>query len=145
MKAAYREAKRALLIDEVPIGAVIVRAGQIIARGHNKREKNNDPTAHAEIIAIKKAAKKLGSWRLTDCTIYVTIEPCAMCAGAIVLARIDTVIYGAPDPKGGALGSSFNLYEQSRLNHYPTVVHDILKEECSKIISEYFKTKRLQK
>ncbi len=145
MKSALRQAKKAALIDEVPIGCVIVKNGRIIAKGHNVRESHLDPTGHAEMIAIRQAARKLKSWRLNGCDLYVTIEPCSMCAGAIVLARIDKVIFGASDPKGGALGSSYNLYEQPKLNHYPSVISGVMNSECQTMISNYFKTKRNQK
>jgi tRNA(adenine34) deaminase len=145
MKLALAEARKAEQLDEVPIGAVIVSDGRVIARGHNKRETTNDPTGHAEIIALRKAAKKLGSWRMPNARIYVTIEPCSMCAGAIVWARLDEVVFGATDPKGGALGSSYNLYEQKNLNHYPKVTSGILSQECKAILSGYFKKKRDQK
>lgn len=145
MKSAIKEAKKASLFDEVPIGAVIVQDGKIIARGHNLRESTFDATAHAEIVAIRKANKLLKSWRLTGCTLYVTIEPCAMCAGAMSWARLDLVVFGAFDPKGGSLGSSFNLYEQSGLNHRPNVIHGILEEECGALMSDYFSNKRTNK
>lgn len=145
MKLALLEARKAELIDEVPIGAVVVIDGRVIARGHNKREATVDPTGHAEIIALRKAAKKLGSWRLPQAKIYVTIEPCSMCAGAIVWARLDEVVFGATDPKGGALGSSYNLYDQKNLNHYPKVTSGILAQECQAIVSNYFKKKRNKK
>ncbi len=142
MKLAYKEAQKCVEIDEVPVGAVIVQNQKVIARGHNLREHHNDPTSHAEIVALRKACRKLGSWRLENCEIYVTLEPCAMCAGAILWSRISRVIYGASDPKGGALGTSFNLYEQKGLNHYPLVKKRVLETECSNILKEYFKNKR---
>lgn len=142
MLLAIKEATKAKDIDEVPIGAVIVVNDKVIARGYNTREKSNDSTNHAEIIAIKKACKKLNNWRLIDATLYVTIEPCSMCAGAILQSRIKKVVYGAKDIKGGALGSSFNLFEQKNLNHHPTIIGGVLEEECSKIIKDYFKNKR---
>jgi tRNA(adenine34) deaminase len=144
IKLALKEAKKALLKDEVPIGCVIVKDNKIVSRGHNLRETKKNVTKHAEMVAIEKACKKLDSWRLVDCEIYVTLEPCAMCAGAIYQARISRVIFGADDPKGGALGGNFDLYKE-KLNHYPEVVKGILKEECSSIISNYFKTKRNNK
>jgi tRNA(adenine34) deaminase len=143
MELALKEAKKAAAIDEVPIGAVIVRDGKIIARGHNLREKTSDPTAHAEIVAIRKACKKAKSWRLEGSTIYVTVEPCAMCAGTILWSRIERVVYGAKDLKGGALGTTFDLYQVNNLNHYPDVTSGIMEEECSEIIKKYFKSKRI--
>lgn len=142
MNLALKEARKSMQKDEVPVGAVIVKDDKVIARGHNLRESHFDPTAHAEIVAIKKACKKFKSWRLENCKIYVTLEPCSMCAGAILWARIDEVIYGAQDNKGGALGTCFNLYEQKGLNHYPKVKKGVLSEECSQILKEFFKTKR---
>ena len=145
MKEALKEAKKAELIDEVPIGCVIVKDDKIIARGHNQRETNQSPIGHAEIIAINKASKKLKSWRLEGCDIYVTLEPCIMCSGAIIQSRINKVYYGASDPKGGALGSSINVLEANNINHHPEVISGVLKEECSSIITNYFKVKRQSK
>ena len=145
MKEALKEAKKAELIDEVPIGCVIVKDDKIIARGHNQRETNQSPIGHAEIIAINKASKKLKSWRLEGCDIYVTLEPCIMCSGAIIQSRISKVYYGASDPKGGALGSSINVLEANNINHHPEVISGVLQEECSKIITNYFKLKRQSK
>lgn len=145
MKEAIKEAKKAQLIDEVPIGCVIVKDDKIIARGHNQRETKQSPIGHAEIIAINKASKKLKSWRLEGCDIYVTLEPCIMCSGAIIQSRINKVYYGSSDPKGGALGSSINVLEANNINHHPKVVSGILKEECSSIITNYFKAKRQSK
>jgi tRNA(adenine34) deaminase len=142
MKEALKEAKKAELIDEVPIGCVIVKDDKIIARGHNQRETKQSPIGHAEIIAINKASKKLKSWRLEGCDIYVTLEPCIMCSGAIIQSRINKVYYGASDPKGGALGSSINVLEANNINHHPEVISGVLKEECSSIITNYFKAKR---
>ena len=141
MKEALKEAKKAELIDEVPIGCVIVKDDKIIARGHNQRETKQSPIGHAEIVAINKASKKLKSWRLEGCDIYVTLEPCIMCSGAIIQSRINKVYYGASDPKGGALGSSINVLEANNINHHPKVVSGVLKEECSSIITNYFKAK----
>ena len=145
MKEALKEAKKAELIDEVPIGCVIVKDDKIIARGHNQRETNQSPIGHAEIIAINKASKKLKSWRLEGCDIYVTLEPCIMCSGAIIQSRISKVYYGASDPKGGALGSSINVLEAQNINHHPEVISGVLKDECSSIITNYFKAKRQSK
>lgn len=145
MKQALNEAKKAKSADEVPIGAVLVKDGKIIARAYNKREQSNDPTAHAEVLVIRKAAKKLQGWRLDNTTLYVTIEPCSMCAGALVWARVSRVVFGAKEPKGGALGSSLHLYEQKNLNHYPLVTSGVLEQECGLIISQYFKEKRNNK
>lgn len=144
MNEAIKEAKKASLIDEVPVGAVIVFNDKIIARAHNTREKTQDPTCHAEINAIRKACKKLKSWRLVGCSIYITVEPCSMCAGTILWSRIDRVVYGATDPKGGALTSSYNLFEQKGINHIPSITGGILQEECAIIIKDYFKSKRNQ-
>ena len=142
MLEALKEAKKALKIDEVPIGCVIVKDGKIIARGYNKRESKNSVISHAEIEAINKANKKLDSWRLVDCDIYITLEPCIMCMGAIIQARFKNIYYGAKDFKGGALGSSINILEAHNINHYPNVTGAILEKECSEIISNYFKSKR---
>ena len=145
MKEALKEAKKAELLDEVPIGCVIVKGDKIIARGHNQRETKQSPIGHAEIVAITKASKKLNSWRLEDCELYVTLEPCIMCSGAIIQSRISKVYYGASDPKGGAMGSSINVLEAKNINHHPEIFSGILKEECSSIITNYFKAKRQSK
>ena len=142
MREAIKEAKKAELIDEVPIGCVIVKDDKVIARGHNVRETKKTPLGHAEIIAIDKASKKLGAWRLQDCDIYITLEPCIMCAGAIIQSRIRHMYYGAKDPKGGAIESSINVLEAKSINHHPEITSGILEEECSNIISQYFKRKR---
>lgn len=142
MNAALKEAKKAYEKDEVPVGAVIVLNDKIIARGHNLRESTNDPTMHAEIVAIRKACKKSKSWRLEGATMYVTVEPCAMCAGTILWARIKRVVYGAKDLKGGALGTSFNLYEQPNLNHHPEICGGVLENDCAELIRTFFKKKR---
>lgn len=142
MKQALKEANKALLMDEVPIGAVIVKNDKVIARGFNKRENKQDVTSHAEIEAIKKANKKLNSWRLVDCDIYVTIEPCIMCMGALIQSRIAHIYYGAKDLKGGAITSSIDVLSAKNINHHPEVLGGILEQECSEIISRYFKTKR---
>ena len=142
MKKALKQAEKAALIDEVPVGAVIVKNDIIIASSYNTRESKNDALGHAEINAIKKANKKLKAWRLDGCTIYVTVEPCIMCAGAIIQGRFKRVIFGADDFKGGAFGSSINILDAKNINHHPEVVGGVLKKECSKIIKEYFKNKR---
>ena len=143
MRIALKLAQKAALEDEVPVGAILVEEGKIIARAYNKREQKNDPTMHAEIIAIRKACQKKKSWRLENCILYVTIEPCAMCAGTILWSRIKRVVYGAKDPKGGALGSSFNLFEQPNLNHHPEIVGGVLEEQCSNEMKIFFQKKRI--
>lgn len=144
MKMAIDEARIAYNEDEVPIGAVIIKDGVVISKAHNLREGLKDPTAHAEILAIKGAAKALGGWRLEGCDLYVTIEPCPMCAGAIVLARIRRLIYGAPDPKAGACGSVMDVIANPKLNHKVEVVQGVMIQECSRIIKDYFRSKRLK-
>lgn len=141
MKEALSEARKASLLGEVPVGAVIVKDGEIIARAHNLRETNKSALAHAEVLAIESACKKLGGWRLHGCTLYVTLEPCPMCSGAIVNSRIDRVVYGAKDAKAGAFGSvmNFNFYP---LNHKPEIVQGILADECANLLSSFFRTKR---
>lgn len=141
MEEAYKEAIKARDEDEVPVGAVIVKNGKIIAREHNRKEKNNDPMGHAEILCIKKACKKVGDWYLKDCEMYVTLEPCVMCAGAIMHSRIEKVFYGAKDDKRGALGGLFNLMEQKGFNHYFEINY-LEKLECGQILKDYFKSKR---
>ena len=142
MQIAYQEAEAALAADEVPIGAVIVHDDRVIASAHNQRERLRDPTAHAEMIAITQAAESLNSWRLNDCTLYVTLEPCCMCAGAIVQARLGRVVYGAPDPKAGAVLSLFQLLSDQRLNHRAEIVSGVLLEPCGQILSRFFAAKR---
>lgn len=142
MKEAIKLAKKAESIDEVPIGAVIVHDDKIIARAHNLRESKQNAVAHAEIIAIQKACKKMGSWRLEDCILYVTLEPCPMCTGAILQSRIKRVVYGAADPKGGCIESCMKMYEVKGFNHYPEVTSGVLKEECSILLKNFFKQKR---
>ena len=142
MREAIAEAKKAAEIGEVPVGAVIVRDGEIIARAHNERETGKDATRHAEIIAIEKACKALGGWRLIGCDMYVTLEPCPMCAGAIVNARIVRVVYGARDLRAGAFGSVLNLNEYP-LNHKPEIVGGVLEDECLAPIRDFFKKKRM--
>ena len=145
MKLALKEAKKALLLDEVPIGCVIIKDGKVIARGFNHRENKQMVISHAEIEAIQKANKKLNSWRLVGCDIYVTVEPCIMCMGAIIQARLANVFYGANDFKGGAVESSINVLEAKNINHHPNVEGGVLEEECSKLLSDYFKNKRENK
>ncbi len=145
MKEAIKQAKKAAQKDEVPIGCVIVKDDQIIARAYNKREMKQCGTAHAEILAIEKACKKLGSWRLEDCDLYVTLEPCPMCSGAIIQSRIRNVIFGAYDPKGGCMGSNMNINDVRGFNHYPDIEGGILQDECSRLLKEFFKAKRKKK
>ena len=142
MRMALREAERALEHDDVPIGAVLVRDGELVAGAHNERERRQDPTAHAEVIALREAARLAGSWRLLDTVLYVTLEPCAMCAGAIVLARLPRVVYGAGDPKAGACGSVLDVLGEPRLNHRPDVAGGLLAEECGGLLSEFFASRR---
>ncbi len=142
MEFAFREAEQAYKRKEVPIGAVIVHNGRIIGKGYNQVETLRDPTAHAEIIAITAAAGQLSNHRLTGSTLYVTLEPCAMCAGAIVLARIDTLVYGASDPKAGACGTLFNIVQDQRLNHRVELVQGILEPKCGGILKEFFSAVR---
>jgi tRNA(adenine34) deaminase len=142
MRAALREAHASLVRDEVPVGCVIVHDGLVIGRGHNQVESLHDATAHAEIVAIGAASNALGSWRLSDCTLYVTLEPCAMCAGAIVLARLGRLVYGAADPKAGACGSVLDVIGEPRLNHRVPVTREILGEECGELLREFFRKRR---
>lgn len=145
MLEAINEAKLAALEDEVPIGCIIVKDDQIIARAHNLRETTHDPLGHAETLAIKKASEILNDWQLVGCDLYVTIEPCIMCTGAIIQSRIRNVYYGSEDPKGGGLVSSLKISEIKNLNHYPNIEGGILKDECSNIVKEYFANKRKNK
>ncbi len=138
MGEALKEAKKAFEIDEVPIGAVIVHNNEIIARGFNRRNTDKNPLMHAEIIAINKAAAVIGDWRIEDCTIYVTVEPCPMCSGAIVQARIPNVVYGAPNPKAGCGGSVINILQMEKLNHRCNVKSGVLEYECRNIMKEFF-------
>ena len=142
MEMALAEAKLAALEDEVPVGCVIVKDDEVIAKAHNLRETNKDPLGHAETLAIKKASQVLGDWQLVNCDLYVTVEPCIMCAGAIIQSRINKVIYGASDLKGGAFGSSINVLDAQNINHRPKVVKGVLEKECTEIIKNYFKSKR---
>lgn len=145
MAEALRQAKKAALIDEVPIGCVIVCNEKIIARGYNRRNKDASTLAHAEIMAIKKASKKLGDWRLEECTMYVTLEPCPMCAGAIVQARIPKVVIGAMNPKAGCAGSILDIFNVREFNHQVDAEYGILEEECSLMMKEFFKNLRKRK
>jgi len=142
MALALEEARAALEHDEVPIGCVIVRGDEVLARAHNARERDADPTAHAEILALRAAAHAIGSWRLEGCSVYVTLEPCVMCAGAIVLARADALAYGAPDPKAGAVRSLYNVADDARLNHRVRVTAGVLEQESSELLRAYFSAKR---
>ncbi len=142
MRAALRDAREAGEADEVPVGCVIVHDGLVIGRGHNQTETLQDATAHAEIVAIGAASSALGSWRLTDCTMYVTLEPCAMCAGAIILARVPRLVYGALDPKAGACGSVLDVIHEKRLNHRVEVTPGVLADECGELLREFFQAKR---
>jgi tRNA(adenine34) deaminase len=139
---ALAEARAALDHDDVPVGAVVVRGDEVVGRGHNRREVDRDPTAHAEVLAIRAAAATLGSWRLEHCTLAVTLEPCTMCAGAIVLARLPTVVYGAVDPKAGAAGSLFDVLDDDRLNHRCDVVAGVRGEECGDLLRAFFRARR---
>lgn len=146
MKLALQEAQKAKEIDEVPIGAVIVRNDKVIAKAHNLKEKNQIVTAHAEILAIQKASEKLGTWCLQDCDLYVTLEPCMMCTGAVELARINRLYYGTSDPKGGCTETLIHVKQIPHLNVYPKEIHaGILQKECSDILKEFFREKRKQK
>jgi tRNA(adenine34) deaminase len=142
MAVALEEARKAEGHGDVPIGAAIYRDGELLARAGNERELRKDPTAHAEVLAIRAAAEHLGGWRLPDATLYVTLEPCAMCAGAIVLARIPTVVFGTPDPKAGAAGSILDVLSEPALNHRPAVIQGVLEEECAAILRGFFAAKR---
>ena len=145
MKAALREAKKAYKIDEVPIGCVIVQQDKIIARGYNRRNIDKSATAHAEITAIKKAGKKTGDWRLEDCTMYITLEPCQMCAGAIVQARMKEVVIGAMNPKAGCAGSVLNLLKMQQFNHQVQITTGVLGDECSALLTQFFSELREKK
>ena len=142
MRLAIREASRALEHDDIPVGAIVVRAGEIIGAGHNERELRGDPTAHAEMIALRRAAQALGGWRVLDSVLYVTLEPCAMCAGAIVLARVPRVVFGTSDPKAGAAGSVLDVLGEPRLNHRPQVQSGVLATECSDLLRSFFAARR---
>ena len=145
MKEAIKQAKKAYDKEEIPVGAVIVKDGKIIARGYNKKEEKKDTTQHAEIIAIQKASRKIGAWRLQDCEMYVTLEPCAMCTGALIQARLKRVYIGTMDPKTGACGSVLNLLEDYKFNHKVEVETNIMQKECEKILKDFFKHLRSKK
>jgi tRNA(adenine34) deaminase len=142
MRLAVREAQRALEHEDVPIGAVVVHEDEVIGAGHNEREARQDPTAHAEILALREAAASVGSWRVLDSVLYVTLEPCAMCAGAIVLARVPRVVYGTADPKAGAAGSVLDVLGHPRLNHRPRVERGLLAEDCALLLTDFFGSRR---
>lgn len=142
MEEALKQAQKAFELDETPIGAVMVMGGEIIAQGCNRRNTDKNPLAHAEILVINEAAKKIGDWRLEDCTLYITLEPCPMCAGAIVQARIPKVVFGARSPKAGFAGSVMNILQLDELNHQVDVVEGVMEEECSEILKEYFRKMR---
>jgi tRNA(adenine34) deaminase len=142
MKLALREAARSMEHDDVPVGCVIAHEGEVLAAAPNERELRGDPTAHCEVLALREAARRLGTWRLSDCVLYVTLEPCAMCAGAIVLARIPRVVYGAADPKAGAAGSVLDVLGEPRLNHRPEVAGGLLGEDSAGLLREFFLTRR---
>lgn len=143
MRQALSEAQRAQAHGDVPVGAVVVHGDELIAAAGNERELRNDPTAHAELLVLRTAAERLGRWRLDDCTLFVTLEPCSMCAGAIINARVGTVVYGAADVKAGAFGSLYNLAADPRLNHEPLVRHGVLAAESSRLLQQFFASKRV--
>jgi tRNA(adenine34) deaminase len=142
MRLALREAERALEHDDVPIGAVVVHEGEVIGAGRNERELRQDPTAHAEMIALREASRALSSWRLMDAVLYITLEPCAMCAGAIVLARVSRVVFGATDPKAGAAGSVLDVLGEPRLNHRPEVAGGLLADDAAALLQDFFGDRR---
>ena len=142
MEIALEEARIAMEEGEVPVGAIVTHDGRVIARAHNQREQLHDPTAHAEMVAITQAADARQSWRLDDCTLYVTLEPCPMCAGAIILSRIEAVFFGASDPKAGCCGTLMNLLQDTRFNHRTAVFGGLMKEECGNLLSSFFKSVR---
>lgn len=145
MLEALKEAEKALSMNEVPVGAIIEKDGKIIGRGHNMTETSKDPTAHAEIIAIREAAKNLGGWRLSGSRMFVTTEPCSMCAGAMVLSRIEKVYIGTPDPKTGACGSLMNILQDERLNHNVVIETGIMQQQCEKLLKSFFQKLRIKK
>ena len=142
MRRALEEARRAGELGEVPVGATVVRGGEVVAVGHNLTHTDADPSAHAEMLAIRRAARALGEWRLLECTLYVTLEPCAMCSGAIVLARVPRVVFGAWDPKAGMCGSLENLVQDARLNHRVELVGGVLAQECGDLLRDFFRARR---
>lgn len=142
MAIALEAAAQADRAGEIPVGAIVVRDGEILGRGHNATISRNDPTAHAEVIALREAAQRIGNYRLVDCDLYVTLEPCVMCAGAIMHARVRRLIFGAPDPKTGACGSVVNLFDEARLNHHASVTGGVLAEECGQRLKEFFARRR---
>ena len=142
MRIALDEARAALEHGDVPVGAVVVRDGQVVARRHNEREFTGDPTAHAEVLALRDASSAIGSWRLDGCTLVVTLEPCVMCAGAALNARVDRIVFGAADLKAGATGSLYNVASDPRLNHHPAVRHGVLAEDSSQLLKEFFRKQR---
>jgi tRNA(adenine34) deaminase len=142
MRLALREASRAAAHDDIPVGCVVVKDGEVIGAGHNEREARADPTAHAELIALREAARALDSWRVLDAVLYVTLEPCAMCAGAIVLARVPRVVFGTTDPKAGAAGSVLDVLAEPRLNHRPQVESGLLAQECADLLRSFFASRR---
>lgn len=142
MGRALEQAWLALETDDVPVGAIVVRDGEVLAQTANRREADNDPTAHAEVLAVRLAAARLGSWRLDGCALYVTLEPCTMCAGALVLARLPLLVYGAADPKAGAAGSLYDLVREPRLNHRVDVVSGVLAEDCGRLLARFFQARR---
>jgi tRNA(adenine34) deaminase len=143
MRLALEEAARSLAHDDVPIGAVLVQDGEVLSSAHNERELRNDPTAHAEVLALRAASEKLGTWRLTNTTMYVTLEPCPMCAGALVLARIDRLVYGPQDPKAGAALSLYNVTQDPRLNHSVEVIPNVLADEGAALLNRFFADRRV--
>lgn len=145
MRLAIEQAHEAESLGEVPIGAVVIYDGEVIARGHNRREVDHDPAGHAEFIALKQAARELDRWRLSGCTVYVTLEPCLMCAGLMQQSRIDRCVYGASDSKGGALGTLYQIHDDTRLNHRFAVVSGVLESECAALLSEFFARLREKK
>ncbi len=144
MALALEEARAAAREGEAPVGAVVVVDGEVVTRGRNRREADHDPTAHAELLAVREAAARLGRWRLSGATVYVTLEPCPMCAGALILARVDRVVFGAYDPKAGACGSVVDLFETGRFNHRPDLVGGVMAETCGRVLTEFFEERRGQ-